>query len=148
MRRYLRHPADIPIELYPVSGQPRLKLRNYSFGGLCCVSPRLLEPGTAVDIEIPDIQPPSYYGQGVVTWCVESGEHYEIGIRFATEHEAFESRMAAQMCQIESYRRRVSMLEGRELSADEAANEWVAEYAQRYPRHNLFERDAFSGHAG
>ncbi|HSC76026.1 MAG TPA: PilZ domain-containing protein [Pseudomonadales bacterium] len=148
MRRYLRHPVDIPIELYPAtSGQPRLRLRNYSFGGLCCSSPRHLTPGTAVDIEIPDIQPPSYYGKGVVAWCVEAGGYYEVGIRFATEQEAFESRMAEQMCHIESYRRRVSMLEGRELSPDEAAYEWVSEYAQRYPRHNLFEQDA-SGPAG
>ena len=134
MRRYLRHPIDLPIELYPAFGQPRLRLRNYSFGGLCCVSPRRLPPGTAVEIEIPDIQPPSYHGQGVVTWCVEVDEHYELGIRFATEMEAFESRMAEQLCHIESYRRRVSLLEGRELSPDEAACEWISEYAQRYPR--------------
>ncbi len=138
MRRYLRHPVDLPIELYPTSGQPRLRLRNYSFCGLCCSSPRHLQPGTAVEIEIPDIQPPSYHGQGVVAWCVEAGGHYEVGIRFATESEAFEARMAEQMCHIESYRRRVSMLEERELSPDEAAFEWINEYAQRYPRHSLF----------
>jgi hypothetical protein len=112
VRRYLRHPIDLPIELYPAFGQPRLRLRNYSFGGLCCISPRRLPPGTAVEIEIPDIQP--------------------------TEVEAFESRMAEQLCHIESYRRRVSLLEGRELSPDEAASEWIIEYAQRYPRHSLF----------
>lgn len=134
MRRYLRHPVDVPIEIYPSPGQPRLRLRNFSYGGLCCVSPRHLEPGTPVEIEIPDIHPPSYHGQGMVAWCVEEGEHYEVGIRFASEVEAFESRMAEQLCHIESYRRRVSLLEGRELSAEEATLEWTIEYAQRYPR--------------
>jgi len=139
MRRYLRHPVDFPIEIYPSPGQPRLRLRNFSYGGLSCVSPNKLAIGTAVEIEIPDIQPPSYHGQGVVAWCVEAGEHYEVGIHFASEMQAFESRMAEQMCHIESYRRRISTLEGRELSPDEAAIEWISEYAQRYPRHNLFD---------
>lgn len=136
MRRYLRHPVDVPIEVWPTPGMPRLRLRNYSFGGLCCTSPKKLAPGTAVDIEIPDIQPPSYHGKGVVTWCVENGDHFEIGIRFATQSEAFAARMAAQVSQIESYRRRVIQFEGRELSPEDAAREWVMEYAQRYPRNS------------
>lgn len=137
MRQYLRHPVDLPIEVHPCPGQPRLRLRNYSFGGLCCASPRRLPPGTAVDIDIPDIEPPSYHGRGVVAWCAETVDHYEVGIRFATASEAFASRMAEQVCHIESYRRRILEFEGRSLSREEAAREWISEYAQRYPRAGL-----------
>lgn len=137
MRRYLRHPVDLPIEISPSPGQPRLRLRNFSHGGICCASPRRLVPGTAVEIDIPDIHPPSYHGKGVVTWCAQSLDHYELGIRFATESEAFAARMAEQLCQIECYRRRVQQLEGRELSPEAAAYEWISEYAQCFPRYGL-----------
>lgn len=138
MRRYPRHAVDMPIRLYPVAGQPQLQLRNYSFGGLRCVSPCLLPVGTLVEIEIPDIHPPTYYGQGMVMWCKAEGELFELGVRFLSAQEQFESCMAEQIHHIDVYRRRVCELEGRELSVEQAAGEWISEYAQRFPRRSLF----------
>ncbi len=134
MRRYLRHPVDVPIELQACAGQPRMRLKNFSYGGLCCSSPHKLRPGTEVEIDIPDIHPPSYHGHGVVAWCKQVMDHFEVGIQFASESAAFESRMAEQVCEIELYRRRALQREGRKLSEEQAAREWIDKYARLYPR--------------
>ncbi|MCZ7563309.1 MAG: hypothetical protein M5U08_05410 [Burkholderiales bacterium] len=41
--------------------------------------------------------------------------------------------MVEQVCHIEEYRRAVARDEGRTLSTEEAAAEWIAEYAARFP---------------
>jgi hypothetical protein len=41
--------------------------------------------------------------------------------------------MVEQVCSIERYRREVEAGEGRVLTAPEAAAEWIARYAGRFP---------------
>ncbi len=41
--------------------------------------------------------------------------------------------MVEQVCYIEDYRRFVLMHEGRELSQEDAASEWIAKYAAQFP---------------
>jgi hypothetical protein len=41
--------------------------------------------------------------------------------------------MVEQVCHIEEYRRTVQRLEGRELSAEEAAFEWIHRFAAQFP---------------
>ena len=46
--------------------------------------------------------------------------------------DSFTERMEAQCCQIRRYRRDVIRKEGRELSPDEAALEWIERYAETF----------------
>jgi hypothetical protein len=41
--------------------------------------------------------------------------------------------MVEQVCAIDRYRRQVLEQEGRTLSRDEAASEWITKYAGRFP---------------
>jgi hypothetical protein len=41
--------------------------------------------------------------------------------------------MVEQVCSIERYRRLMESEEGRVLTRDEAAQEWIAKYAGRFP---------------
>jgi hypothetical protein len=41
--------------------------------------------------------------------------------------------MVEQVCHIETYRRTVAGTEGRELSAEQAALEWIAKFAASFP---------------
>ena len=41
--------------------------------------------------------------------------------------------MIEQICHIEHYRKEVERLEGRALSAHEAAGEWISKYAGDFP---------------
>ena len=63
-----------------------------------------------------------------MVWCREACPGYEAGLEFSETNE-FKARMVAQFCQIEDYRRDVLEKEGRELSSEDAAREWIMRYA-------------------
>jgi hypothetical protein len=143
MRRFVRHPAEIPIELEERGNHSRRvgnrdgspekggKLQNLSIGGLCCEVDRFIATGTPIRIRIPLVNP-DYTGHGVVVWCQPCDQHYEVGIEFEREEEAFKSRMVEQVCLIEQYRKRIRIAEGRELDGEQAAREWISRYAGEF----------------
>jgi hypothetical protein len=133
MRAYLRHPSEIPIELSPTGhvGERRV-MRDVSPGGLCCESNERFEVGTSVRIKIPVAE--GFEAEGTVAWCAPREGAYRVGIAFADRESAFSVRMVQQVCHIESYRRRVREREGRELTAEAAAFEWIERHAESFPR--------------
>jgi Tfp pilus assembly protein PilZ len=129
MRKFVRHPSDIPIHISSRSGGENAShLHNLSLGGICCEVEHYIERGTEIVIRIPVINS-SYEGYGIVVWCMPKNNHYELGVRFAGEEEAFKSRMVEQVCQIEHYKNQVKSTEGRELDGEQAAIEWISKYA-------------------
>ena len=107
-------------------------ITNVGLGGLAFVSQKPLEVLQRVRICIPLLQQDNYL-VGNVVWCEKSGKSYEIGIEFEKTRDAFRIRMIEQICHIEHYRKEVERLEGRELSAQEAAGEWISKYAGDFP---------------
>lgn len=134
MREYIRHPSDIPVELEVE--RPHLNrtqhLKNVSVGGLSFCSGERLEPDAIVRIRIPLVDP-AFQAKGRVAWCRPSGERYEVGIELLAKEEAFRARMVEQICHIEHYKQRVERTEGRHLSSEEAAQEWIGRYAGNFP---------------
>ena len=70
---------------------------------------------------------------GVVVWCTQIDENYEIGVRFCDTRNAFRIRILEQLCHIENYRQERQKSEGRNLSREEAAQEWISRYAYNFP---------------
>lgn len=134
MRKYIRHPSDIPIlyDMVEVVSDRREYLKNISVGGLCFRSKRHLEVGTKISIKIP-LTRPVFEGLGVVAWCQSREEHYEVGVQFIDEKTGFRARMVEQVCHIEHYKREIREREGRELSGEQAAVEWIRKYAKDFP---------------
>jgi len=134
MRQFIRHPAEIPIEVrredHPAQGTPRT--RNVSLGGLAFRSAGRLESGTVVEVEIPFVLP-GFKTAARVVWCHPSGDAFELGVEFLDVEDAFRARMVEQVCHIEEYRRAVERDEGRTLTTEEAASEWIARYAAQFP---------------
>ncbi len=130
MRKYLRHPSDIPISVASVDAGPccSTNLQNLSMGGICCEVDKFIASGTEIVVNIPLVKP-CYEGHGVVVWCRREDDHFELGIRFDEAQEAFKSRMVSQVCQIEHYKKQVRENEGRELDGEQAAKEWICKYA-------------------
>ena len=133
MRKFIRHPAAIPIDIAvdEQAGAAPVSLENISAGGLAF---KLLKPvavGCQLSISMPQIWP-DYCATGTVVWCHESDCGYEAGVQFAQSNEAFKARMVAQFCQIEDYRRDINHSEGRRLSSEEAAREWIVQYAEEF----------------
>ena len=136
MRAYIRHPTDIPIQLRSLegsSGQPeRERLQDVSMGGLCCLAHQPYREGQRVSVHIL-VGDPGFQVEGRVAWCRPADDCFRVGIAFADEARAFSARMVEQVCHIGSYRRR-ELEQGRDISEEEAALEWIAKYGATFPR--------------
>ncbi len=143
MRQFIRHPSGIPISY--CLGQARKKLaavqrdffasdrlRDVSRGGLCFNADCPVRKGTPIHIEIA-INSPPYSAEGTVAWCKPEGDHFAVGVHFDEPSTRYSIRMVEQVCHIEHYRTSVKESEGRELSSEEAASEWVDKYAAEFP---------------
>ncbi|MDB6060729.1 MAG: type pilus assembly PilZ [Verrucomicrobiaceae bacterium] len=131
MRKFVRHPSSIPIELSVARAAiPRARCRNISNGGFACTVDEPLPVGSSVCLRIPVIWP-EYRGNGVVAWCQQVTPAYEIGIQFVAQ-DLFKTKMVEQLCQIEQYRIQLQLNEGRTLSSQAAAEEWIALYAKDF----------------
>jgi hypothetical protein len=133
-REFIRHTVDVPIEIDPVPGEAARVTQglNVSFGGLAFAAEQCPEVGQILALRIPTVEPP-FEANGRVAWCRPEGEAYLVGVEFLDASDAFRSRMVQQVCSIESYRKGVEEREGRTLSNQEAAAEWVRKYAGRFP---------------
>ena len=107
-------------------------LTNISLGGLSFVSPQALKVLQRVRVCIPIIKEDNFI-EGRVVWCEKAKNGYEVGLEFDSSKEVFRLRMIEQICHIEHYRKEIERLEGRKLSTDEAAKEWISQYAGDFP---------------
>lgn len=130
MRSFHRFSTDIPVKIIGSTGDTggERQLHNVSYGGVACLSDIAFEIGEPVTVRIPNVNPP-FEVTGLVAWCESCEKGYELGIQFHEGREAFVARMVAQVCQIEQYKKDVLKNEGRELSGDEAAMEWIEKHA-------------------
>ena len=135
MRQFIRHPVDVPVEIGTAASGPPSAVHTHdiSVGGLALRSSVAVAPGAGVDIRIAYVQP-AFEAHARVAWCHPHGEDgFELGVTFLDAEDAFLARMVEQVCHIEDYRQSVCRLEGRHLSAEEAAAEWIARYAAQFP---------------
>ncbi len=133
MRQFIRHPSDIPFEYHiENTHSEHQNLRNISEGGFSFITNEKLEVGALISITIKLLQP-NVSLQGSIVWnnSLKSGQ-YLVGVKF-DENEHFRARMVEQVCQIEIYRQQVLEEEGRELSSEKAAIEWIQRYAAQFP---------------
>jgi len=138
IRKFIRHPADVPIQVMLDWVEDEndetvdQTITNVSLGGLAFMSQQPLEVLQRVRVCIPLLQQDNHL-VGNVVWCEKSGKGYEVGIEFEKSRDVFRLRMIEQICHIEHYRKEVERLEGRALSAQEAAGEWISKYAGDFP---------------
>ena len=138
MREFIRHPTDIPIqyELGDVVSDKKEYLNDVSHGGLSFRSCVYLEPGSVIHINIP-VHKPTFSAEGIVIWSRNTpGEDdgcYDIGVEFKEKRTEYGLRMIEQVCYIEHYKKEILHNEGRALSGEEAAVEWIKKYAEKFP---------------
>ncbi len=107
-------------------------LTDISRGGYAFNTEQPIPVGSGITIDIPQIA----YGHlrnGYVVWCRKKEQTYLVGVQFADEDSAFHAHMVEQICYIEQYRRRIAENEGRQLTSEEAAHEWIAHNAAGFP---------------
>jgi hypothetical protein len=138
IRKFIRHPADVPIQVVldwvedEIDETVDQTITNVSLGGLAFMSQTPLEVLQRVRICIPLLRQDNHL-VGNVVWCEKNTRGYEVGIEFEKSRDVFRLRMIEQICHIEHYRKEVERLEGRMLTSQEAAGEWIPKYAGDFP---------------
>tara|TARA_R110002096_G_scaffold71973_3_gene171623 strand:+ start:599 stop:1036 length:438 start_codon:yes stop_codon:yes gene_type:complete len=138
IRKYIRHPSDVPIQVasewteYNIDESADDTLSNVGLGGLSFISRSALETGQRVRVCIPILDQENYI-VGNVVWCEKSAKGFEIGLKFESSEDVFRLRMVEQICHIEHYRKEVARNEGRELTTQQAASEWISRFASDFP---------------
>ena len=133
-REFIRHTVDVPLEVEAVS-RPEARREhsiNVSSGGLAFVSSSCPSVGDLIRLRIPTVTP-ALEAAARVAWCRPEDGSFLVGVQFVDAAAAFRSRMVQQVCSIENYRKEVREREGRDLSTQEAAAEWIERYAGRFP---------------
>lgn len=140
MRKYIRHPSDIPIEfsVEGLSDNNQESLHDVSYGGLSFTSQSRIRPGSTISITIRFVKP-AFQTTALVKWCRKQGDSYDVGVAFNDPEDAYRARMIEQVCHIEQYKREALLKEGRQLTGEQAANEWIRRFAARFPKIELQE---------
>jgi len=128
-RAYVRHPIDAPVHIYP-QYQLDVKMRDIGHGGVAFQSNVELSAGTLLIVVIPHLQP-VFEETCTVCWSKPSGDGFEIGARFLDQDALFRVRLVEQVCHIEAYHQQ-ALQDGRNLSLEQSAREWVAKYAAEF----------------
>ncbi|MHB8345902.1 MAG: PilZ domain-containing protein [Acidiferrobacterales bacterium] len=108
-------------------------LREIAANGLVFASRRALESGAVINLRIP-AELPAIETTGRVTWSTPEDDHFIVGVEFTHRIDRFRARMIWQVYRIEHYRETVLKREGRELTRQEAAIEWIKRYAPDFPK--------------
>ena len=126
---FIRHPDEFPIEFDLTEStstpNPLASLQ------LVCHSSTPFQSGEVIAIKIPSISPQLKIN-GTVESCENKQEGYELGIAFNND-ALMRIRMLEQLCYIQRYRNHVLAIEGRDISDQDAALEWIGKYAHLFP---------------
>ena len=112
------------------NGSQDQNLQDVSAGGLCFHSDYYLPQGISIKIDIPNLEYP-FTENCTVTWCHKNENHYEVGASFDSYQTVSRMRMIEQICYIEDYRKEVLNNENRDISAEQASQEWFEKFADR-----------------
>lgn len=110
-RRFVRHPARIPMKAYQAceTEDDRDTLSNVSLGGLAFESDHAWERGDIIHVQI--LLVPSFTLTGRVVWCkAKSDNKFDIGIEFVDGNDKDQDQMVDEVCQVETYKKMLEYL--------------------------------------
>ena len=126
MRSYVRYPSGLPVSvsLEEVVASETLYLNNISRGGLSFNSMVALKVGTVIRLRIPPNRP-LFEVLGKVVWCKKMSLQYVIGVEFINADDKARTQIIEMVFRIDEYRRKLLEQEGRGLTHQQAALEWI-----------------------
>ena len=135
-RIFYRHPIKVPIQLQVEHSKKTLEptTKDVSLGGLSFHWPKKLSKGFQVRIQIP-VGQKKFDVNAKIVYSRETKKpaDYRVGVKFTDFPSAFKARLAEEILRIHEFQKKISRELGSELSEEEAAARWIAEYAQKFP---------------
>lgn len=132
---YIRHPSEIPAQL-SLCSPADFKHRSIDAAGhigISITTEQFYPMGTPMNFQI-SFQKPAFQAVGHTTWCIPQRDgSFLTGIIFDDPETAYAVRMIEQICHIEQYRQAIETSEGRQLTQEAAASEWIARFAKDFP---------------
>jgi hypothetical protein len=135
IRKHIRHVTGIPIEVTMDFDDDCHSeddtITNVSLGGLSFIASDRLDIKENIEVRFPIINSNARLSARVV-WCEKSRKGYEVGLEFDDPKEVERLKMVEQICQIEKFREEVGEREGRHLTSEQAAREWISHFAGEF----------------
>lgn len=138
-RHFIRHPICYPLEFKyaPKAKVEKTKTVNVSRGGLLFISKNRLKVGKVIVIRMPlrgkvfNIRAKvMHVGQDL-----EDPKLYAIGVAFYKYSDAFKVKLIEQIYLIDEYRILRSVQLNRDISYQEASEEWIKRYSKRFAKY-------------
>ncbi|MDH5356128.1 MAG: PilZ domain-containing protein [Gammaproteobacteria bacterium] len=137
IRKHIRQITGIPIQVKVDFSSPNFDdvnedtITNVSLGGLSFIADDRLDIEESIKVRFPILDKETVL-TGKVIWCEKSQRGYEVGLEFDDEDEIQRLKMIDQISDIENYRTRKEAIEGIPVSSEQAAREWVKQYAGEF----------------
>lgn len=134
-RKFIRHLLVSPLEFQVENDIERTTTKNVSEGGLMFNSKKHVEPGAFIKINMP-LYEKVFKIKAIVIYSKKDTqtELYSIGVSFVDYADAFKVKIIEQICLIEEYRVLRSLQIGKDLSLQEASEEWIKRYSERFKK--------------
>ncbi len=134
MRNDIRHSSKFPVLVKLANSSPeRIEhTHNISASGLMVNISEAVPEDTLAEVTMTALTPP-FNAPARVVWCRAAAQGFDVGLRFVNPDDFFTLRMVEQVYRIEEYKQHVLAREGRQLSIEDAAREWIEKYAERFP---------------
>lgn len=131
---FIHHPSDFPIQARRLWFESLRRERGHAGSrlGLSYTSEKFIRPGTFVELQIP-LRGETQKFRGEIVLVRDTGFGYEIGVWLETDADAARARIVEQICHIESYLNQKRSQEGRPISRQGAAQEWITKFAASFP---------------
>lgn len=134
-RKNPRHILDLNISLdfEDIVDKTGEYLIDISGGGLSFYSQVKLKTGSTIEVKIPVLKP-VFCAKAIIKWVRQEDSRYMIGAEFKHLRDTFKERMLLQVCHIQQYKKEIYEKQGRKLSGEQAALEWIEKFASEFPQ--------------
>jgi c-di-GMP-binding flagellar brake protein YcgR len=134
-RYYSRHPIRVPMSLHLIANQTDVRSESVdlSLGGLSFLWRDRLSKGNFLDISIP-VKEKLFAIKAKVVYSKEDRKtgRFKTGVLFCDVPSACRARLAEEALEILEYRKQMSSELGRDISEEEAAEQWVQKFASSF----------------
>lgn len=141
-RRFIRHPLCFPLRYRVMEKgaaapgkETSSRTINISIGGLMFSARKPVDKGKLISIRMP-FQDKVFNVRAKVVHCDCTGDKklYNVGVCFYRMNDAFKVKLIEQLYLIAEFRDLWSIQLGREVSLEEASEEWIRRYSKRFER--------------